>query len=136
MMLSTNDQRRVLLIDHDSHRQHLRTVALRRLEVEVHPARSVEDAAKFCTKRPYDLVLLAAAETSEQTVLLSNELRKIRPRQRIAVFVGAPEYIREFGREEPPEPTEKQQRPRLLLATTDSQPNQWRMTLQHLLVAG
>jgi len=38
MTFSTDDQRRVLLIDSDSRRQHLRTTALRSLEVEVHPA--------------------------------------------------------------------------------------------------
>ena len=132
MMLSTNDQRKVLLIDHDSRRQHLRTIAFRNLEVEVHSASSVEDAAKCCTRRPYDLVLLATEGNSEETTLLSNELRKIRPRQRIAIFVGAPEYIREFGREGSVEQTEKRQLPRLG-AITDSPPNQWRVMLEHLL---
>ena len=136
MTLPTNEQRRVLLIDQDSHRQRLRTVALRNLGVEVQPASCVEDAAKFCTRRPYGLVLLAADENSQETVLLSNEVRKIWPGQRIAVFVGAPEYIREFGRQAPAGRTEKQRRPQVLLTTAESRSNQWQVTLRYLLAAG
>lgn len=98
MTFSKNDQRRVLLIDHDSRRQQLRAAALRNCEVEVHPASNVDDASRLCARRSYDLVLLAAEEDSQEAALLSNELKKNRPRQRVALLVGAPQYIREMGR--------------------------------------
>ena len=78
-------------------RQQLRAVALRNCEVEVHPASSITDAARLWARRSYDLVLLAAEENSEEAALLSNELQKNKPRQRMALLVGAPEYIRVSG---------------------------------------
>ena len=79
MPFSKNDQRRVLLIDHDSRRQHLRVVALRNGEVEVHLASSINEAARLWPRHSYDLVLLAAEENSEEATLLSNELKKASP---------------------------------------------------------
>lgn len=90
MTFSKNDQRRVLLIDHDSRRQQLRVAALRNCEVEVHPASNVDDASRLCARRSYDLVLMAAEEDSEEAALLSNELKKNRPRQRVAPFNDPP----------------------------------------------
>jgi response regulator RpfG family c-di-GMP phosphodiesterase len=82
MTLSTNEQRRVLLIDHDPRRQHLRAVALRTREVEVDSANDVNEALRLCSQRSYDLVLLAAEENSEQASLFSSELNKKSRRQR------------------------------------------------------
>jgi len=69
---------------------------LRNSEIEVHPASSVDDAFRLFARRSYDLGLLAA-EDSEEATMLSNELKKSKARQRVALLVGAPEYIREMG---------------------------------------
>jgi response regulator RpfG family c-di-GMP phosphodiesterase len=133
MTFSKNDQRRVLLIDHDSRRQQLRAAALRNCEVEVHPASNVDDASRLCARRPYDLVLLAA----EEAALLSNELRKNRPRQRVALLVGAPQYIREMGRGPAVhEAAHKQFAPPLAISGNGSPRSQWQVMLERLLAAG
>jgi response regulator RpfG family c-di-GMP phosphodiesterase len=93
-----NERRRILLIDEDSRKLTLRANVLRNLEVEVHLARGLEEARSLWKNIPYDLVLLAAAENSEQATLVSLQIRKSRPRQRIALLVGPPAYIREIGR--------------------------------------
>jgi len=133
MTFSKNDQRRVLLIDHDSRRQQLRAAALRNCEVEVHPASNVDDASRLCARRSYDLVLLAA----EEAALLSNELKKNRPRQRVALLVGAPQYIREMGRGHVMrQVTDKNLAPPLASSGTGSPRSQWQVMLERLLAAG
>lgn len=98
MTILYNERRRVLLIDENTRRLNLLTTILRNQEVEVHPANRLEDAKSLWKNIPYDLVLLAAAADSEQAVLASSQIRKIKPRQRIALLVGPPVYIREIGR--------------------------------------
>jgi response regulator RpfG family c-di-GMP phosphodiesterase len=137
MTFSKNDQRRVLLIDHDSRRQQLRAAALRNSEIEVHPASSVDDASRLFSRRSYDLVLLAAEEDSEEATMLSNELKKSKARQRVALLVGAPEYIREMGRRRAmPEATDKRLAPPLAISGTGSPRSQWQVMLERLLAAG
>jgi len=137
MTFSKNDQRRVLLIDHDSRRQQLRAAALRNCEIEVHPTSNVDDACRLCARLSYDLVLLAAEENSADAALLSNELKKNRPRQRVALLVGAPQYIREMGRVNAKrETTAKQLAPLLAINRTVSLRSQWQVMLERLLAAG
>lgn len=91
------DTWRVLLIDKNPFKQNLRATILRNYEIEVHTACSLTDAQNLWTHNLYDLVLLAAAEDSPEAVTLPAEIRKHKPRQRIALLVGAPPYIREVG---------------------------------------
>jgi CheY-like chemotaxis protein len=98
MSILYSEHRRVLLIDENSRRLNLLASILRNHEVEVHPASRLEDAQSLWKNIPYDLVLLAAAEGSEQAVLASLQIRKSKPRQRIALLVGPPAYIREISR--------------------------------------
>ena len=93
-----SERRRILLIDEDSRKLNLRATILRNREVEVHLANCVEDARSLWKNIPYDLVLMAAPENSEQAELASLQIRKTKPRQRIALLVGPPAYIREIGR--------------------------------------
>jgi hypothetical protein len=93
----SDDQRRVLLIDCDSVRQPLRVAALRNHEIEVHTASNIADAGHLCRRYFYDLVLLAAEKNSEEAALLSHELGNSKPRQRLALLVGAPQYVCEVG---------------------------------------
>lgn len=91
------DHRKVLLIDSNVAKQTLRTNVLRNHEVEVDTASSMDDAERFWTAHAYDLVLLAAQESSDEAATLTRKVREVRPRQRLALLVGPPLYIREIG---------------------------------------
>jgi response regulator RpfG family c-di-GMP phosphodiesterase len=134
MNFSTHDRRRVLLIDGDALKQRIRAAALRNCEVEVHTADGIADAGNLFARGAYDLVLFAAEEHSQEATLLCEELRKNRPKQRIALLVGAPQYIREIGRKRPVvQDTVATVQPSLQLQTP--QPNQWQGTIERLLAA-
>ena len=137
MSFPKNDQRRVLLIDRDSMKRQLRTVALRNCEIEVHTASNITDAGRLWAAHSYDLVLLSAQENSDEAAVLCSELNKSKPRQRIALLVGAPQYVREVGRKrrEAP-PADAPLAPRLVIGTIHTQPTQWHAMMERLLVAG
>jgi hypothetical protein len=71
MTILYSEHRRVLLIDENSRRLNLLATILRNHEVEVHPASRLNDAQSLWKNIPYDLVLLAAPENSEQAALAS-----------------------------------------------------------------
>lgn len=98
MNILYNERRRILLIDENSRKLNLLATILRNHEVEVHLATHLEDAKSLWKNIPYDLVLLAAPEHSAQAALASVQIRKSKPRQRIALLVGPPAYIQEIGR--------------------------------------
>lgn len=136
MNFSPNDSPRVLLIDCNSLKRQVRASVLRSYEVEVHTADSMAEAAYLWTRCSYDLVLLAAQPHSQEAAHLCDELRKSRPRQRIALLVGAPQYVRELGR--------KRQEPANHILPMVTQPkvasgstprSQWQGTIERLLVA-
>jgi response regulator RpfG family c-di-GMP phosphodiesterase len=137
MRLSSNDRRRVLLIDHDSMKQRMRAAALRNFEIEVQTACDVAEARRLWMGASYDLILLAAEENSEIALVVRDELKMRRPRQRIALLVGAPHYIRELGRKRV-DPPVLEPRPvlNLALSTVPSQPSQWQVMMSRLLAAG
>lgn len=137
MTFSKNDQRKVLLIDRDSLKQDLRALALRNCEVEVHTAGNINDASRLWTKYSYDLVLLAAEENSEEAALFCDELRKSKRRQRIALLVGAPQYVREVSSKRMASPLpDTRSTPRLVFNATQAQPTHWRVMIERLLAAG
>lgn len=136
MNFSTDDRRRVLLIDCNSLKRQVRAAVLRSCEVEVHMADTVADAGNLWAKCSYDLVLLAAAEHSEEAELLCGELRKRKPRQRIALLVGAPQYVREVGRKHSNVLSiQVPSIPKLELGSTPAQRTQWQGTVERLLAA-
>ena len=98
MTILYNERRRILLIDENSRKLNLLTTILRNHEVEVHPASRLEEAQSLWKNTPYDLVLLSAPANSGQAVLDALQIRQSKPRQRIALLVGPPAYIREIGR--------------------------------------
>jgi response regulator RpfG family c-di-GMP phosphodiesterase len=131
-----SDQRKVLLIDHDSRRQQLRAVALRNCEIEVLTAVNIDDAARLARAHSFDLVLLAAEEDSLEAHLLCAELKKGKSR-RIALLVGAPHYLRELGCErQKADPSGKHPAPRLVVRTTQPQPTHWNAMMERWLAAG
>jgi CheY-like chemotaxis protein len=136
MRLSSNDRRRVLLIDHDTTKQRMRAAALRNFEIEVQTARDIVEARQFWVEASYDLILLAAEEDSEIAVVVRDELRVRRPRQRLALLVGAPQYIRELGRVRRVSADPRAQPVLdLVLSTVPAQPTQWQVMMNRLLAA-
>jgi len=136
MNFSPNTSPRVLLIDCNSLKRQVRASALRSYEIEVHTADSFADATYLWTRCSYDLVLFAAQEQEQEALLLCGELKKSRPKQRIALLVGAPQYVREIrdqGKEKTP--TASGSAP-LKIETNTPQPTQWQGTVDHLLAAG
>jgi hypothetical protein len=131
-----DDRRRVLLIDHDTPKQQIRAAALRNFEIEVQTASDVAEARRLWMEGSYDLILLGQ-ENSEIATVVCDELRIRRPRQRIALLVGAPNYIRELGRKRvDPVPSQPSPAISLVLSTLPAQPNQWQVMLNRLLAAG
>jgi CheY-like chemotaxis protein len=98
MTILYSERHRVLLIDENSRRLNLLASILRNHEVEVHFATRLDEARSLWKNIPYDLVLLAAPENSGEAALALLQIRKSKPRQRIALLVGPPTYIREIGR--------------------------------------
>jgi len=130
-----SDQRKVLLIDHNSHRQQLRAAALRNCEVEVHTAFNINDAARLARAHFFDLVLLAAEEDSLETHLLCAELKKSKSR-RIALLVGAPNYVQELVRRRKDAASLEKHLPlTVTIGTTAPQPTQWHVMMERLLAA-
>ena len=134
MSVWNTEQPSVLLVDRDSRKRQLRATALRTLEVEVHTATSVMDAARSLRRNSYDLVLLSGEDRSEEATVACAELRKSRPCQRIALLVGAPQYVREFSRSRP-DFAAKSERPPVRTSTPNTQPTQWQVMMERLLAA-
>lgn len=91
------DTWRILLIDENLFKQNLRATILRNYEVEVHAAANLTDAEGLWINHEYDLILLATRKDSPEALVLPDLIRKHKPRQRIALLVGAPSYIEEVG---------------------------------------
>ena len=112
------EQRRILLVDDNTRKLDLRATVLRNHEIEVHTCGDFATAAPLWRTVPYDLVLLAIKEDSEQVTQITAEIRQSKPRQRIGLLVGPPSYIRELTRtsktltktkiELPPDPIQSQ----------------------------
>ena len=120
------DSRRVLVIDRNSVKLNLRAAILRNYEVEVHTAPSLEEAPSLWTTDFYDLIMLEARENIGAAGEIAAHIRKWNPRQRIALLVGAPSFLRELARA--PKTTEN-----TLDRPTAAFPSQWEETVQKLL---
>jgi response regulator RpfG family c-di-GMP phosphodiesterase len=98
MTVLQEEQRRVLLIDANGVRRNLRTDALRSWEIEVDPTDRIAEGIQLLRMNSYQLVLLAAQANSPEATALCEALRVVRPKQRAALLIGAPEYLQEIGR--------------------------------------
>jgi len=132
MRFSRDDRQRVLLIDRDSVKRQVRAAALRNCEIEVDLACNLTDANSFWASGPYDLVLLAAEEHSEEAILLCERARKSKPRQRVALLVGPPHYVREVGCEAARRPSQTPVPAARTTSTVFTQPTQWQAMLECL----
>lgn len=86
----------VLLIDTQGTQRQLRATVFRNREIDVHVAESLADALTLCGTKRYDMVLLPGRQSHEEHNWMCDALWKVTPRQRIAIFVGPPDYVREL----------------------------------------
>lgn len=86
----------VLLIDTQAAQRQLRATVFRNCEIDVHVAESLADALTLCGTKHYDMVLLPGRQSHAEHNWMCDALWKVTPRQRIAIFVGPPHYVREM----------------------------------------
>ena len=96
--LSTADgipakKKRVLLLDTSQTKRDLRADVMRKLGIEVDCAADVIEARCWWRADLYDLVLINVAGETDSRDKFCTDLRSATPPQRIAFFVGGPEYL-------------------------------------------
>ena len=96
--LSTADgipakKKRVLLLDTSQMKRDLRADVMRKLGIEVDCAADVIEARCWWRADLYNLVLINVAGETDSRDKFCTDLRSATPPQRIAFFVGGPEYL-------------------------------------------
>jgi hypothetical protein len=96
--LSTADgipakKKRVLLLDTSQTKRDLRADVMRKLGIEVDCAADVIEARCWWRADLYNLVLINVAGETDSRDKFCTDLRSATPPQRIAFFVGGPEYL-------------------------------------------
>src|SRR5580658_7921215 len=86
-------KKRVLLLDTSQTKRELRADVMRKLGIEVDCAADVLEARCWWRADLYNLVLINAAGETDSRDKFCIELRGATPPQRIAFFVGGPEYL-------------------------------------------
>jgi len=88
-----NKKKRVLLLDTSQTKRDLRADVMRRLGIDVDCAADVLEARCWWRADLYNLVLINVAEETESRDKFCSDMRSATPPQRIAFFVGGPEYL-------------------------------------------
>src|SRR5580658_11053082 len=96
--LSTADgvpakKKRVLLLDTSQTKRDLRADVMRKLGIEVDCAADVIEARCWWRADLYNLVLINVSGETDSRDKFCTDLRSATPPQRIAFFVGGPEYL-------------------------------------------
>jgi DNA-binding NtrC family response regulator len=96
--LSTPDgtparKKRVLLLDSSQTKRDLRADVMRQLGIEVDCAADVLEARCWWRADLYNLVLINVAGENDSRDKFCTDMRSATPPQRIAFFVGGPEYL-------------------------------------------
>jgi len=86
-------KRRVLLLDSSQTKRDLRADVMRKLGIEVDCAADVIEARCWWRADLYNLVLINVAGETDSRDKFCTDLRSASPPQRIAFFVGGPEYL-------------------------------------------
>lgn len=86
-------RKRVLLLDTSQTKRDLRADVMRKLGIEVDCAADVIEARCWWRADLYNLVLVSVAGETGSRDQFCSELRSANPPQRIAFFVGGPEYL-------------------------------------------
>jgi hypothetical protein len=90
---STPKKKRVLLLDTSQIKRDLRADVMRKLGIEVDCAADVIEARCWWRADLYNLVLINATGEADSRDKFCTEIRGANPNQRIAFFVGSPEYL-------------------------------------------
>jgi hypothetical protein len=86
-------KRRVLLLDSSQSKRDLRADVMRKLGIDVDCAADVLEARCWWRADLYNLVLINAEGEPESRDKFCGDIRSANPRQRIAFFVGGPQYL-------------------------------------------
>lgn len=86
-------KKRVLLLDTSQTKRDLRADVMRKLGIEVDCAADVVEARGWWRADLYNLVLINASAETDTRDKFCTDLRSATPPQRIAFFVGGPEYL-------------------------------------------
>jgi hypothetical protein len=86
-------KKRVLLLDTSQTKRDLRADVMRKLGIEVDCAADVLEARCWWRADLYNLVLINVAEEADIRDKFCTDMRSAIPPQRIAFFVGSPEYL-------------------------------------------
>ncbi len=86
-------KKRVLLLDTSQTKRDLRADVMRKLGIEVDCAADVLEARCWWRADLYNLVLINAAGEAESRDKFCTDMRSANPPQRIAFFVGGPEFL-------------------------------------------
>ncbi|MGB2604787.1 MAG: hypothetical protein WBC78_14405 [Candidatus Sulfotelmatobacter sp.] len=86
-------KKRVLLLDTSQTKRDLRAEVMRKLGIDVDCAADVLEARSWWRAALYNLVLINVAGETESRDRFCTDLRGATPPQRIAFFVGGPEYL-------------------------------------------
>ncbi len=86
-------KKRVLLLDTSQTKRDLRADVMRKLGIEVDCAADVIEARCWWRADLYNLVLINVAGETDSRDKFCTDLRSATPPQRIAFFVGGPEYL-------------------------------------------
>jgi hypothetical protein len=86
-------KKRVLLLDTSQTKRDLRADVMRKLGIEVDCAADVLEARCWWRADLYNLVLMNVAGEAESRDQFCTDLRSATPPQKIAFFVGGPEYL-------------------------------------------
>jgi CheY-like chemotaxis protein len=86
-------KKRVLLLDTSQTKRDLRADVMRQLGIEVDCAADVLEARCWWRADLYNLVLINVAGETDSRDKFCSDMRSANPSQRIAFFVGGPEYL-------------------------------------------
>ncbi len=90
---SSGKKKRVLLLDTSQPKRDLRANVMRKLGIEVDCAADLLEARCWWRADLYNLVLINVAGENDSRDKFCTEIRSATPPQRIAFFVGGPEYL-------------------------------------------
>jgi CheY-like chemotaxis protein len=86
-------KKRVLLIDTSHAKRDLRAEVMRKLGIDVDSAADITEAISWWRPALYDLVLMNVERGKGHRDQFCDHVRNASPRQRLAFFVGQPEYL-------------------------------------------
>jgi len=86
-------KKRVLLVDTSQAKRELRAEVMRKLGMEVDCAADIAEARIWWRAALYDLVLINMEEGHGHRDKFCHDIRSANPPQRLAFFVGQPEYL-------------------------------------------